>query len=97
LSEGILCRRKDIRRSDVEDVVSSVRCAGSLSGASTARAIAQTISSLKEVSGARARIIVGTHRVVVRGSAAPKPAAASYGVISERPSPFHPILSGLDS
>jgi hypothetical protein len=96
LSDGVLSRRKNVLRRDVEDVVRSVRCAGSLSGASRSRLRAQTISSSVRMSGARARVIVGTHRVVVRGSTASMPAVASYGIISERPFPFHPILSGLE-
>jgi len=45
-----------------------------------------------KVPGARGLIIVGTHSLVVRGFAAPMPAATSYGIVSERVSPFHPVL-----
>src|SRR5260370_4537752 len=46
-------------------------------------------------SRARGWVIVGTHHLVSRRSTEPLPSVASYGIASERVSPFHAILLRL--
>jgi hypothetical protein len=80
--------------------VSDCYRAGFLSGASACRHTARHTSWSHwykflvqvETPRARGRVIVGTHRLCSRGSAAPLPAAASYGIVSERVSPFHAVF-----
>lgn len=48
--------------------------------------------SQRETPRARGPFIVGTHGLCSRGSAAPMPAAASYGIASVRVLPFHAVL-----
>src|SRR5262249_18821721 len=94
LSDIELRSGKDIAGRDVEHVVARVAGVRAVFGVSLVIASAlypmlqhvtvllRLYHHLIEMSGARGPVIVGTHGLVVRGSAQPLPCAASYGIVS---------------